>query len=68
MRRADNLRRFNNAKPLVPNILLMTIGAGGAGLDIAGANHLIIGEPASVGRGYGGASYLGRYLGNEILG
>jgi hypothetical protein len=45
MSRADNLRRYNNPKSLIPNILLMTIGAGGVGLNIAGANRLIIGAP-----------------------
>jgi SNF2 family DNA or RNA helicase len=44
MSRANTLRRFN-VKPLIPSILLMTIGAGGAGLTIPGANRLIIGEP-----------------------
>lgn len=42
--RADTIRRFN-AKPPIPNILMMTTEAGGTGLNITGANHLIITEP-----------------------
>ena len=46
LRRADIIRRYQRAEARSPKILLLSLKAGGVGLNLTAANHLLLLDPA----------------------
>ena len=44
--RADTVRAFQSCGPRSPNVMLLSLRAGGVGLNLTAANHLLLLDPA----------------------